>query len=94
MAGDQYPRDVYCLFAVCSAIYWCLSIQLQGISLHYFIIVKRKIILMFCNLQRLVQSKSFLALMKSSQQQCTVTQHALQLPMLTGNHQIPLSHAV
>ena len=51
MAGDQYPRDVYCLFAVCSAIYWCLCIQLQGIFLHYFIIVRREIILMFCNLQ-------------------------------------------
>ena len=36
MAEDQYPRDVYCLFAVCSAIYWCLCIQLQGISLQVF----------------------------------------------------------
>ena len=94
MAGDQYPRDVYCLFAVCLAICWSLCIQLQGISLHYFIIVRKKIILMFCNLQQLVQSKSFLALMKSCQQQCTMTQPALQLLMWSGLHQKPLSHAL
>ena len=94
MAGDQYPRDVYCLFAVCSAIYWCLCIQLQGISLHYFIIVRRKIILMFCNFQQLVQSKSSLAVTKSTQQQRTMMQHALQLPIWRGVDQIPSSHAL
>ena len=86
-----------CILFICCLLGYLLvlvySVTRYFLTLFYHI-VRRKIILMFCNLQQLVQSKSFLALTKSGQQQCTMTQHALQLPIWTGLHQMPSSDAL
>ena len=85
-----------CILFICCLLGYLLVLVYS--ATRYFLTLfyhsEKEIILMFCNLQQLVQSKSFLALTKSIQQQCTMTQPALQLPIRRGLHQMPLSHAL
>ena len=96
LVRSKYARSISerCILFICCLLGYLLVLVYSVTRYFYFIIVKRKIILMFCNLQQLVQSKSFLALTKSIQQQCTMTQPALQLPIMRGLHQKPLSHVL
>ena len=83
--------DIQEVYTICQLLAWS-STGACLFSYKVFPYISKKISHKYvCNFQQLVQSKSSLALTKSTQQQCTKIQHALQFPIWIGLHQMPSS---